>query len=233
MQDRYAGDVGDYGKLGLLKALARVVRVGVNWYRVDRPDERTGDGRHIGYLYRPRSALLQCDPPLAHRLREIVEGGRSVRRLEGILEDLVHYSAVLSAAHRAQWHEDALAALGGCDLVFLDPDNGLLVPSVSRSSPRSVKYVFEEEIVGYHARGCSVLLYNHRSREPRERYRRRLMGLFENRAFGEATILVLTCSAYTVRDYLFILRPEHRPAVTAAVAAFLESPWKICFSEHK
>ena len=33
MQDRYAGDIGDYGKLGLLRSLSRTgLRIGVNWY---------------------------------------------------------------------------------------------------------------------------------------------------------------------------------------------------------
>ena len=35
MQDRYAGDVGDYGKIALLRFLqAQGFSIGVNWYRV-------------------------------------------------------------------------------------------------------------------------------------------------------------------------------------------------------
>ena len=41
MQDRYTGDIGDYGKLGMLRYLAAAgLRVGVNWYRT--PDEDHG-----------------------------------------------------------------------------------------------------------------------------------------------------------------------------------------------
>jgi len=33
MQDRYAGDIGDYGKIALLKALqTQGLSIGVNWY---------------------------------------------------------------------------------------------------------------------------------------------------------------------------------------------------------
>jgi hypothetical protein len=33
MQDRYAGDIGDFGKFGLLKALEQTgLSVGINWY---------------------------------------------------------------------------------------------------------------------------------------------------------------------------------------------------------
>ena len=46
MQDRYAGDIGDYGKMALLKALqAQGMSVGVNWYKVEALDiEKKSDG---------------------------------------------------------------------------------------------------------------------------------------------------------------------------------------------
>lgn len=96
MQDRYAGDVGDYGKIGLLKCLqAHGFTIGVNWYRV-----------------------LELD----------------------------------------------------VDLVFMDPDNGLLVKSVGKESARSVKYAFYEEAKDYIDSGKSVLVYNHWCRKPEHIY---------------------------------------------------------------
>ena len=46
MQDRYAGDIGDYGKIGLLKCLqAHGFTIGVNWYRVPEMGiEKNKDG---------------------------------------------------------------------------------------------------------------------------------------------------------------------------------------------
>lgn len=45
MQDRYTGDIGDYGKRGLLHCLAVAgPRVGVNWYRT--PDESHNEGEN-------------------------------------------------------------------------------------------------------------------------------------------------------------------------------------------
>lgn len=33
MQDRYVGDVGDFGKIGMLRQLEEAgLRIGVNWY---------------------------------------------------------------------------------------------------------------------------------------------------------------------------------------------------------
>jgi hypothetical protein len=47
MQDRYAGDIGDFVKLAILRALAPGWHLGVAWWLY--PDEsHNGDGRHIG-----------------------------------------------------------------------------------------------------------------------------------------------------------------------------------------
>ena len=54
MKDRYTGDVGDFGKYGLLNEIYKIsdekVRLGLNWYYVTREERKTGDGRHIDYL---------------------------------------------------------------------------------------------------------------------------------------------------------------------------------------
>ena len=52
MQGRYAGDIGDYVKFSLLRAIADPGDLGVIWYLY--PDERhNNDGRHIEYLDQP------------------------------------------------------------------------------------------------------------------------------------------------------------------------------------
>ena len=51
VQDRYAGDIGDYGKIGLLRALqAQGLSVGINWYRVNTLE--------AGNLFNGNAALL-------------------------------------------------------------------------------------------------------------------------------------------------------------------------------
>ena len=61
MQDRYAGDVGDFGKFGLLRHLCgataddkhgRLEKPGVIWYKTD-PGKKEGEsphGKFINYL---------------------------------------------------------------------------------------------------------------------------------------------------------------------------------------
>ena len=56
MQNRYVGDIGDYLKLGILRALSPKYRLGVAWWIY--PDEtHNADGQHIGYLDRPHCAF--------------------------------------------------------------------------------------------------------------------------------------------------------------------------------
>lgn len=51
MQDRYAGDIGDFGKFSLLRNLFKneQYKIGTIWYRY--PDEsHNDDGRHVDYF---------------------------------------------------------------------------------------------------------------------------------------------------------------------------------------
>lgn len=79
MQDRYAGDVGDFVKLGLLRALSPGWRLGVAWYRY--PDEsHNEDGRHITYLDQAER-YQHLDPSLFSHLRNVVKEARSITSL--------------------------------------------------------------------------------------------------------------------------------------------------------
>lgn len=97
MQDRYAGDVGDFGKIGMLRQIADTgLRIGINWYRTYKPEEHArDDGKHIGYL---NDKLFQgCDDELLNTLRRIVENDRSVAALEAaeLIPNAQYYSAIL------------------------------------------------------------------------------------------------------------------------------------------
>ena len=102
-QNRYVGDIGDYLKLGILRALSPGYRLGVAWWLF--PDEvHNGDGRHIGYLNRPEQ-WRHFDPDLFDILVGVVSSGqRNVRALEAsnILPGAIFADAVIPSG------------LGGC-----------------------------------------------------------------------------------------------------------------------
>ena len=83
MQDRYAGDLGDYLKFGLLRWLVPPdspysLRLGVVWYRT-LDEGHNADGKHIAYLqpgHRSSARLRPLDPDLYQRLTSVVASGR-------------------------------------------------------------------------------------------------------------------------------------------------------------
>ena len=149
MQNRYSGDIGDFSKLGLLRALIPCgLPIGINWYLV--PDEtHNSDGRHVKYL--EKDAFRKCDERLWHELGQIVhEKRRSVQALQAqSILPAIHYSAVLDFSgmdksereiKRRKWHEQALNQLSKAAIVCADPDNGLVVPS-AKGTARENKYM--------------------------------------------------------------------------------------------
>ena len=227
MQDRYAGDIGDYGKFALLRTLAaKGLSIGVNWYLVETPPQElaVNDG---GKLI--PNGLAACDPELAEVLRGISRGPeRSVRSLEKacLVPGARYFADVVPVDGRAAWHDRALSALAGADLVFLDPDNGLLVKSVGKGSAKSPKYAFYEEVADYIARGQSVVVYNHRSRKKADVYFGEICERLRAVAPQGSAIAAITFPKGSVRDYFAICAShEHERLVREAFGEMAGGVW--------
>lgn len=138
---------------------------------------------------------------------------------------------LLSPATRTSWHVKALSRFYDCDIVFLDPDNGMLVKSVGQSAPKSIKYVLPEEIIEYYASGKSVVFYNHRSREKESVYLKRFDWLQTEKRLSGASVFGLKFVCGTIRDYIFLAKPEHSSRVSYAIENILNSPRKQHYSK--
>ena len=253
MQDRYAGDIGDFGKFALLKELENQgLSVGVNWYKISPPDFeknpdgsfKQNDGKHIDFP----DDLIKCDPDLASELIRISQGQVVPRNLKSLqnthlLKDDAYYDASITVKDRVLWHQNALAYFEGrqSELVFLDPDNGLLVKSVGKGSKRSVKYVFYEEVLDYIDRRKSVLIYNHRSRKPELPYFREIeermqkeisKSELKQKLEYEPEILEITFPRFSIRDYIAVTAcQEHAKKIRKAFDAMWTGVWadnKMC-----
>ena len=234
MQDRYAGDIGDFGKIGLLKALqAQGLSIGVNWYLVEPMDtERKSDGtyKQEDGKYLIPEKLQVCDTLLAEKLTKIAKSDhRSIRSLEqgNFILNARYYSEPVSVAGREEWHKKALDLLNDLDIVFVDPDNGMLVKSVGKKSVKSVKYTFYEEVRDYVRRGQSVLIYNHRSRKQETQYFHEICyKLQEATGITETDILKITFPKCSVRDYLAVPASiEQREKIETAFTAMERGVW--------
>ena len=171
MQDRYAGDVGDFVKLGLLRALSPGRRFGVAWYRFPG-ESHNEDGRHTTYLDQS-DKYKHLDPTLFDHLRTVVKAERSIDSLLPVLNNAVSFDQNVDSSSiapherrdwRDAWFRRALEQLSTCDLVFADPDNGI-VDDDDRRKGRSKfgKQIPLAEVQGLAQDRCAVI-YHHNTR---------------------------------------------------------------------
>lgn len=213
MQDRYVGDIGDFVKFGLLRALGHGQRLGIAWYLF--PDEAdNGDGRHIGYL-KDQYLWRDLDKELFDVLKKIVcRSERSVRRVEssGLLSNAAFSSARLDFKGMASYRRDArkawfkavLAHLRGCTIVFADPDNGLCQDAeYNCANRRAWKQMPLSEALEM-AEGRSAIIYHHNNRsESHAAQIQRWLGRLKT---SGANALALYWRKYSQRTF-FVIRP--------------------------
>jgi hypothetical protein len=234
VQDRYAGDIGDFLKFGLLRALCSgkdsALRLGVCWYRVAN-EYHNNDGRHVSYLSptnRHSRSLKACDPELFVALSQLVDSDqRTVRGLEaaGILpRATITYDRLLhgrmTRSERHAWHDAALKRLRPAQIVFLDPDNGL---GVERTGRGSEKMAFLSEVTDYSVRGQSLIVYHHADRStggvPAQVSRR--AAELQHVAAGDV-LGAIVCRRTSVRFFFVVSAPDHAGSLRKMLAYYAE-----------
>jgi hypothetical protein len=131
---------------------------------------------------------------------------------------------------RSVWYKKSIEKLKESDIIFCDPDNGLIVKSVSQKSNKSDKYILHDELVSYYQEGKSLVFYNHRCREQEQIYLQRFQPLIQRKELEGAEWRALKFVRGTIRDYIFILQPKHSGAIDIAINNMLETNWKKHFS---
>lgn len=254
MQNRYVGDVGDFGKYGLLRRLCMPkegvegtgLRLGVAWYLV--PDEvHNADGKIVGYLNPTRTNLRNyrtCDPKLYDALATIIrDQDRSVFRVQtdGILPaNTYFYSEILSFAgmpsigqavktrclgHRQDWLNGALDATRDSEIVFLGPDNGLEIRSMARHRNKGPKHAFYDEISPFIQRGQSVIVIHHIChRDIVEEIHARLDQLHQFISDYDQPF-ALSYHRGTSPAFFILPNKAHRDILVQRVKNMLDGPW--------
>ena len=128
MQNRYVGDIGDFVKYGLLRALAENYKLGVAWYLF--PDENRKGKQQIKYLEHPEE-WAYLDKKLFKYIDNLVlKKNRTVKDIEcsNILNGVVFANEPLESSKRTalekinwrnEWFKRVLAKLSDCDIVFV------------------------------------------------------------------------------------------------------------------
>lgn len=232
MRHNYVGDDWDYNKYGLLRALAKDdLKLGIIWYLYTDPC-KPGDGNSRKYLDPKRR---RPDVKLHTSLSDIiVNPSRTVGDIAkaGILpKSTAFYEEPLTflalskgqknsleqrTEHRNKWFAAAQSAIADCDIVFIDPDNGLQVKSVSPYQNYGAKYATYEEVKALWDKGKSVIVYQHRARQTlaiqTQACKRQLL-----EQVGKADLRVLASSS---QIFLILIQPRHLAVVGARIDEF-------------
>lgn len=244
MQNRYSGDIGDYSKFLLLRKLfgSEIYRIGLVWYLY--PDESdSNDGRHIDYLDHP--AFLDCDADLIQGLRAVTRNQRHIQALQSarlLPYQPVYFSEPLDfhlrysgrsteqrqqrRAARSCWLHRAVKAVSACNVVVLDPDNGLEIQSCAQiHQGRAGKYAYYHEVEDFFRDKAVCVIYQHLHRRGSHQQQMQTRAHeLKQRLPAAAQVFAIRYAPYTPRAYLLIASAQSASAVRASLQDFMESP---------
>ena len=238
MKNQYVGDIGDYGKYGLLRFLAtHGIKIGINWYLTD--DDGSSDGRFTNYLKNPKERYY--DPELFDALGKIAfREDKTVRMIEdaGLIPGAVFYDGKLKTGilevnarkwDRRLWYNNSTLLLQDADLIFADPDNGISFRKTS-GHKGSEKYVLPEEVSEYYSKGRDVVYYCHKGRRKQEDWEQAKVEI--RQYIRDAQILAVTCHRGTQRSYIFVLHPDSYRRYESLITEFIASVWGNMFTRE-
>ena len=226
MKNQYFGDANDYRKYGLLRCIAEAtgLPIGILWMLTD--DDGRSDGEFRRYLSAPRQ-WRHHDEHLYKALAQLLEEGvaRDVDHAErwGLVPGATYCLGVFTdeSDWRTKSFAAAMANLGSCPLLFLDPDDGVEVRSVPYGRRGSSKYVYWREMEMLFERGHSLLVYQHYGRVERSAFEAALAGDFRSRL---GTVEVADFSTAHVAFFL-VLQEEHAGHLPG-IRSMVEARWK-------
>ena len=180
MQDKYVGDIADFGKYGLLRYLCgetdpymdAKLSLGIVWHFTK---DGTSGGNSTDYLCNESqlSKLRTFDLPLYRKLQDLVNGKkRKISEVEqaGILpvkSNDYFTCEVKSRTHREKWSICAYKSVANVDIVFLDPNIG-----IQTKSNKGPNYARISELKCFVDRKQSVVVYQTSAHGPETDLRR-------------------------------------------------------------
>lgn len=244
MQDRYAGDVGDFGKFNLLRHLFNTenYKIGVIWYHF--PDEsHNNDGGHIDFVH--RESFQECDRDLCEKLRTLLNGERSIAAIEnsGILpNNTVYYSELLNfhriyssqnrsdrqerESRRKDWLKRAIQHVSDCNVIFLDPDNGIEIAScASISQMKSGKFAYysEIEVLMKDKNACVIYQHLNHNATHKEQIRSMICEL-RNEINPTGLVFGLRYRPYSPRAFFILTDKSEENHIRGNINSLIQSP---------
>ena len=154
MRDEFVGDIGDFGRSGLLRTLIgsgptsqndgmKRLKLGVVWYTNQHDGKGGNVTKYLCNKHKHHCALRKCDFELFDKLYSLVYGNhgndRKIREFESsrifpcgteyhtdpVPQPPKDQISNSKVAERYEWLQCAIRKMGSAELVFLDPDNGI------------------------------------------------------------------------------------------------------------
>ena len=166
--------------------------------------------------------------PIAGREEKTISMIEDLAILQGIrfFNDPMKFDVVPwkdRASERQKWHEKAKQYLSGAELIFADPDNGLLPKKKKPSSKVAQKYILPDEITDYFYSGHQVMFYHHRSRKPEDDYLADLQRI--KIEIPGSRLIVLTFHRWNCRSYVFVIHEDLYDHYREIISSFLRTSW--------
>ena len=236
MKNQYVGDVGDFGKYSMLKAFSEAgIKIGVNWYLTE--NDGSNDGKFTNYL---------GNEGMRRRCHEVFDAlkiiafkpDKSVYDVQnsGIIPRAIYYDDLLKIEgtppereyKRNTWFFKSMDELKEADLIFMDPDNGLL-ESNDASKLGAEKYVLPDEVEMYYNAGHNVVYYCHKGRRTYAAWQEYKSFMFDR--IPTAKPAILTYHKGSQRSYVFLIHEKSFVKYRKIIESFL-SGWYRIFSEE-
>lgn len=254
MQNKFVGDVADFGKYGLLRYLTGMTAgdglerfpLGVVWYL--QPDDiHSGAGKHINYLFpekdEEKAASRDCDPELWDKLRALVENADDLRRCVhcvqkvGILPkdtEFFDWQLVYPPYHskkddirpqmRKLWLREAKRATSAAKLVYFDPDT-----SIGKDGEECQKtgpeHAYMNDFKEFWELGRSLVIYHHLGREGKKPDAARKKANDLGRALKSPEPIPLLLKRGGGPVFFVVPQPEHKDTIESRVDRFMAGLW--------
>jgi hypothetical protein len=237
------------------------LKLGVIWYLTPSCLGNVNDGRHLGYLDKKKK-FKDCDESLFDALEKIrgeittLDNGNRVR-LPNLMRTEVNHCRVQKPAlervqdagflgtelffdeplcasiDRAKWWENTRESLKDkCDLVFMDPDNGLRVHYednnvrfIKEDPSPSPKHVYIEEIKGVITnKSTSLVFYHHLGRHggKHDQQINKIANCLKAEFSDEVSIFCIRYRRGSGRAFFILAQGDYKDVLTQRITQFVD-----------
>jgi len=186
MKDQYIGDINDFFKYSILEEIERSLKkkILVVWMLTK------SEGMDIKY-----KELENNNKTLYQKLQKIISSNnRCIKSIESIYGNYTYQSTPMEKVKRQKYFDEIMEKTKDCNLIFFDPDNGILFNTKKKDN----KHIYWDEIIEFWNKGKDLLVYQHFRRQKWEDYFSELKK-YVNKDIKEAYIIPIK-----TRNVMFI-----------------------------